>query len=30
MGVNFEKESVFNKIKNMIFLLVKKSYEIEI
>ena len=29
MEVDFSKETVFNKIKNMIFLLVKKSYELE-
>jgi len=29
MDVDFSKEIVFNKIKNMIFLLVKKSYDLE-
>jgi hypothetical protein len=29
MEVDFSKETVFNKIKNMIFLIVKKSYDIE-
>jgi hypothetical protein len=30
MELDFKKDGVFNKIKNMIFLLIKKSYEIEI
>jgi hypothetical protein len=29
MEVDFSRETVFNKIKNMIFLLVKKSYDLE-